>query len=113
MVTESGVHPSLHPKCYHQIVFAKLNLKVEYPPLYERVIWDYKNADIPSINRAIDIFDLGNSFEGKNVHEQVHFFNKTIQNIFHNYFPNKTILYIDKDPPWFYNEITKNTNYEK
>ena len=53
LVTESGVYPSLHPKCHHQIVFAKLNLNVEYPPLYERLI--YKNADIPSINRAIEI----------------------------------------------------------
>ena len=105
LVTESGVHPSLHPKCHHQIAFAKLNLKVEYPPLYERLICDYKNADIPSINRAIDIFDWDNSFEGKNVHEQVHFFNKTILNIFHNYIPNKTILCNDKDPPRFNNEI--------
>ena len=104
LVTESGVHQSLHPKCHHQIVFAKLNLKVEYLPLYERLIWDYKNADIPSINRAIDIFDWRNSFEGKNVHEQVHFFNKTILNIFHNYITNKTILCNDKDPPWFDNE---------
>ena len=104
LVTESGVHPSLHPKCHHQIVFTKLNLKVEYPPLYERFIWDYKNADIPSINRAIDIFDWVNSLEGKNAHEQVHFFNKTI---FHNYIPNKTILCNDKDPRWFNNEIRK------
>ena len=64
LVTESGVHPSLHPKCHHQIAFAKLNLKVEYPLLYERLIWDYKNADIPSINLTIDIFDWGNSFKG-------------------------------------------------
>ena len=85
LVTESGVHPFLHPKCHHQIVFAKLSLKAENPPLYERLIWDYKNADIPSINRAIDIFDCCNSFQGKNVYEQVHFFNKTILNIFHNY----------------------------
>ena len=48
-----------------------INLKLEYPPLYEGLIWDSKNADIPSINRAIDIiFKQGNSFEGKNVHEQ-------------------------------------------
>ena len=60
-----------------------------------------QNADIPSINRAFDIFDWGNSFEGKNVHEPIHFFNKTILNIFHNYIPNKTILCNDKDPPWF------------
>ena len=56
LVTESGGCLSLHPKCHHQIVFAKLNLKEEYPPLYERLIWDYKNVDISSINRAIDIF---------------------------------------------------------
>ena len=113
LVTESGVHPSLNPKCHHQIIFAKLNLKVEYPPLYERLIWDYKNADTPSINRAIDIFDWGNSFEGKNVHEQVHFFSKTILNIFHNYIPNKTILCNDEDPPWFNNEIRNITMKNK
>ena len=73
--------------------------------MYKRLIWDYKNADIPSINRAIDIFDWGNSFKGKNVHEQVHFFNKTILNIFHNYIPNKTILCNYKDQPWINNEI--------
>ena len=57
LVTESGVHPSLHSKCHHQIVFAKLNLKVEYPSLYECLILDYKNADVPSINHSIDVFD--------------------------------------------------------
>ena len=40
LVTESGVYPSLQLKCHYQIVFAKLNLNVEYPPLYERLIWD-------------------------------------------------------------------------
>ena len=57
VVTESGVYPSLHPKCYHQIVLAKLSLTVEYSPLYERLTWLKKNSDISSINRAIDIFD--------------------------------------------------------
>ena len=28
---DSGVHASLHPNRYHQIVYAKLNLKIEYP----------------------------------------------------------------------------------
>ena len=107
LVTEDGVYPSLHPKCHHQIVFAKLNLNVEYPPLYERLIWDDKNADIPSFNRAIEVFDWGNSVKVKIVHKQVQFFNKTILNIFYNYIPNKTILCNDKDPPWFNNEIRK------
>ena len=49
LVAESGAYPSLHCKCHHQVLFAKLNLNVEYPPLYEHLIWDYNNADIPSI----------------------------------------------------------------
>ena len=28
----SGVHASLHPNFHHPIVYAKLNLKTEYPP---------------------------------------------------------------------------------
>ena len=46
-------------------------------------------------------------FEDKNVHKQIHFFNKTILNIFHNYIPNKTIICTDRDPQWFNNEIRK------
>ena len=39
-IMDSGVHASLHPNCHHQIVYAKLNLKIEHPPLYERFVWD-------------------------------------------------------------------------
>ena len=30
-IMDSGVHASLHPNCHHQIIYAKLNLKIEYP----------------------------------------------------------------------------------
>ena len=36
LVVESGAHPSLHQNCYHQIVFARFNLKVVFQPPYER-----------------------------------------------------------------------------
>ena len=32
LVTDSGIHSSLHPNCHHQRVFAKLNLRTVYPP---------------------------------------------------------------------------------
>ena len=32
LITDSGVHSSLHPNCHHQIVFAKLNLYIAYLP---------------------------------------------------------------------------------
>ena len=27
IVTESGAHPSLHPNCHHQVIYAKFDLK--------------------------------------------------------------------------------------
>ena len=92
LATESGIHPSLNPKCRQQIILGKFNLTAKYPPLCERLNWDYQNVDISSINRATDIFYWGNSSEGKNFHQQVNFVNKIIMNVFHNYIPNNTIL---------------------
>ena len=58
-VIDSGVHPSLHPNYHHQIVFSKLNLKIKYSPLYERLVWDYKNANSQSINKAVEMLNWG------------------------------------------------------
>ena len=57
MVLESGVHHSLHQNCHHQIIFAKFNLKVYYPPPYERAIFHYSQANFDHIQQAINIFD--------------------------------------------------------
>ena len=38
LLIKSGVHPSLHPSCHHQMIFAKFNLDIVYPPPYEREI---------------------------------------------------------------------------
>ena len=46
LVMHSGVHPSLHLNCHHQIVFAKFNLTVFYPPPYKRLVWHYQQANI-------------------------------------------------------------------
>ena len=31
-IIDSGVHASLYPNCHQQMVYAKLNLKIEYTP---------------------------------------------------------------------------------
>ena len=41
MVLESGVHHLLHQNCHHQMIFAKSNFKMYYPPPYERTIVHY------------------------------------------------------------------------
>ena len=91
----SGIHSSFHPNCHHQIIYSKINLTIEYPHPYERIVWDYKKADIAHINFATDGFNWVNLFEGKNIDEQVHDFNKTLLNIFKNFIPHKIITFND------------------
>ena len=53
LVMESGIHSSLHSNCHHQIVFAKFNLSIFYPPPYETAVWYYERASTELIRRAI------------------------------------------------------------
>ena len=105
LVMHSGVHPSLHPNCHHQIVFAKFNLTVFYPPPYKRLVWHYQQANTDLIKRAIELFDWEKSLSNLDVNKQVSVFNETIMNIFENFIPHETITCNDKDPPWMNKQI--------
>ena len=107
MVVNSGVFPPIPQSCHHQIVFAKINLKIFYPPPYTQRIWDYSNANHEAINNAIDGFDWEKAFSNVNVHTQVKLFNETLSNIFMNFVPNKLIAVDDRDPPWMTEKIKK------
>ena len=107
MVVNSGVFPPIHQNCHHQIVFARVNLKIFYPPPYTRRIWDYSNANHEAINNAIDGFDWEKAFSNVNVHAQVKLFNETLSNIFMNFVPNKLITVDGRDPPWVTEKIKK------
>ena len=78
LVINSGVYPLLHQNCHHQIIFAKINLKVYYPPPYKWVVWDYKKANIDAINLAIKSFNWENAFNGKGINFQMELFNETL-----------------------------------
>ena len=67
LVVESGVHPSLHPNYHHQIVFAKVNLQIYYPPRYPREIWHYKQTNTELIRREITDFNWDRAFLNPNV----------------------------------------------
>ena len=78
LVIESGVHPFLHLNFHDQIVFATLNLKIEYRSIYGRLIWYYKSINEQMINHAIKNFNWDRWLEGKNVHDQVCLFNPLV-----------------------------------
>ena len=102
---ESGVHSSLYPNCHHQIVFAKINLKICYPPPYEREIWHYEKANADLIRRSIDQFPWDNRFSNIDVNQKVHLFNQTIKSILCNFIPHETVTFDDCDPPWINSKI--------
>ena len=70
LITESGVHPSLHPNSHHQIIFAKFNLEIHYPPPYFREVWHYQDANTDLFRRAITMFDWDRAFVNTNVNEK-------------------------------------------
>ena len=96
MITNSGVHPSLHQNCHHQKIFAKVNMKIFYPPC---------NTNVEAINSAIESFNWEKAFDGKDIHAQVALFNETLLNIFSNFIPNRTKTFTYSDPPWMTEDI--------
>ena len=59
MIMDSGVHPSLHSNCHHQTICAKFDLKVFYPPPYERTVWHFSRANSDHIKEQ-STYSIGN-----------------------------------------------------
>ena len=47
---------SFRSSCHRDIIYGKINFRVRLPPSHFRTIWDYKNADASSNQRAIENF---------------------------------------------------------
>ena len=54
-VNDCSTPPSLHKNCCDQITFCKLDLKVEYPPTYQRLVWNFEKSNNDAIKRAIEL----------------------------------------------------------
>ena len=92
LVIESGIHSSLCSTCHHQIVSVKLNLKIEYLSLYERIFWDYSRAGKASINLAFNAIDCEEICANKTLESQLSEPIDLLLNIHSNYIPKKTIF---------------------
>ena len=52
------------------------------------------------MRKSLNQVNWNQSFQNKNVNEQVAILNNIILNIFSNFVPNKILICHDKDPPW-------------
>ena len=102
----SGIHSSLHPNCYRQIVHISFTFDIYYPSPYQRLTYHYKKVDATNIRKALDSVNWERLFDKTDLNSQVVTLNETILNVFRNYVPNKCITIDDKDPVWM-NEIIK------
>ena len=73
---ESGVFSTPHPNCNHQVVFAKFNLSLLYPPPYERTIWFYEKANPQHVRRTINEFDWIRTLSNVSIDKKVCYFTK-------------------------------------
>ena len=95
LVVESGVHPSLHEHCHHQIVYGKLSVSNIALPPYTRRIWYYDKTDFVAIMESIELLNWHEHLNKiKCPNEQIKLLNEVLLNIYSNFIPNqlKTIL---------------------
>ena len=95
-----GTEQSIYEKCRHSITYRTLDFNVPLPPPYYREIWDYKNADTESIQKAISNFDWPKAFRNKNANENCKLLMDTFMNIFRNYIPHKTKKFDYRTSEW-------------
>ena len=77
LITDSGVHLSLHSNCHHQIIFVKFNSEEVYPPLYMREVWHYKYGNTKLKKWAVNESNCQKAFLKINVNEKMDIFNNT------------------------------------
>ena len=113
----SGIHFSLHQNCHHQIVFAKFNLKVHYPPPYKRELRHFEKTNTDHIKRAVNGFPWERSFANLDINDKVYLFNETIKDILSNFIPDETTTFDDRNPSWINSQVKhlingKNATYK-
>ena len=101
LILDSGTRPSLDPKCHHQIVYGKINLKVPPPPPTERKIWHYNKANTDAIKNSMKHFPWAQHFRlNPDPNWQVKSFTEIFLNIMSNFIPNEVKKSVPRDPPW-------------
>ena len=91
---------------FKDLIYSKINLKIEYAPPYICKIWDYNRCETELI-ALLKFLICAIYYQVKMYMNKQNFFNKMLLNIFQNLIPNKVIICDDKDPPCINDEIKK------
>ena len=101
IILDSGTRASLDSYCHHQIIHCKVNFRIPPSLPYERKIWHYNKADSVAIKRSMTNFPWWQHLNNNtDPNWQVKRFTDIFRNIMSNFIPNKTKLFVPRDPPW-------------
>ena len=96
-----------------KIANAKFNLKIYFPPPYEREVWHCGERNIELIRRVVHECNWQRVFSNLNTNEKMSFFNKTILNVVSNFVSYETVICDGRDSPWTNTEIKNLINNKK
>ncbi len=98
---ESGVHPSLHEQCHHQIVYGRLSINNLAPPPFTRRLWHYDSANIDAIRRSIEMYQWRESLQSIECpNQQVKLLTEVVLNVCSNFIPNEIKTIRPRQSPW-------------
>ena len=101
LIVDSGLYPSLHEQCHHQIVYGKLSVSNVAFPSHTRRVWYYDKVDIVAIMKSIEKFHWHQHLEKITCpNDQVKFLNEVLLNIYSNFTPNKVKTIRPRQAPW-------------
>ena len=107
-----STHSTLNTERHPRIAHCKLNLNIEYSPLYDRPVWDSKTANNRSIKKSIESVNWKALFNNKTIDNEVSICSETVINIFSNFVPNKLVTFDENGPPWMNNFIKNKTKWK-
>ena len=111
LVTSSGVQACLHNNCHHQIIFTHINLLIEHPQPYHRLVWEYSNADILNIRKSISSVNLSHLFSDNHIDIQASIFEECVLNFFKSFVPNECVVFDDKELLWMDQSIKQRDSF--
>ena len=101
------------PNVITTLHIVNLNLNIESPPPYERLVCDYKKAYIDNIKNSIKSVNWEFLLNNKTASRQVVIFNESKINIFSNLVPNKLVTFNDCDLPSMNDFVENKIKYKK
>ena len=69
-VKNCGSQLRIYEKSHHNIIYGILSFNIPLPPPYHRDVWDYKNINTESFQKAISMFDWSKAYLHQNANKK-------------------------------------------